>query len=743
MDVQRPFASNSDQPPGLEVYQYPDPTLRDDSLGQRRILFDPQEISVSEAQQIGSVCLPEPSEPAPTDASKVFQPLLPIDPVLLGLPLPNNKRPFPGSGPQEPLTPPSPSAVDLSQHHLPYTVPSFPLSPDSGDHPAVQLPEINTNDMSTYAPSRQPMMSEYTHPSMPQEVVPKQELPYPSRPSDASVLQAMRRPENQTETIQIRRTREGRLIQYRLRVIQQPERARACGAGAKASADRRPVDPPPVVEMKIWELDATNQPVKDITFTYLANFFLFATLESSRIIAQGRVQPQPQQPPVLTGVPVAGVAYLDRPDPAGYFIFPDLSVRHEGWYRLSFNLYEATKLECDKDEQEEPAFGHRLRGPPMEAGEPEQYLQWRLDVKSNEFQVFSAKKFPGLSESTGLSRCVAEQGCRVRIRRDVRMRRREAKDGKDEDADGEDLNIAHTPVQRPRSISHNSFDNVGRYGDVARRQSQDMGTHYPQHSYPASVSSGSSVIAAPQQAGVYGTPHLPTPRVMTPVPQSTSVYADYHQPSPSIAPSSDMRRPSQHRPSYGIAAPLPGPSRAVSDAAHSLSGLRRGSVASDLNSYSMGNSTETFRAPDPSNELALPPIQSPHTSVERGAEGLPSIPRHTLTSSEYAKDREMYSTTSLLNSKRGYVDTFGDRHHRIPLQRGERPSDVKILSTTRKVESSAAIEPDEQYSGNSIPSPSFDEVDSNNWGDDGPMHYKRASGSVGTKVLPATRGGRM
>lgn len=103
-------------------------------------------------------------------------------------------------------------------------------------------------------------------------------------------------------------------------VIQQPERARACGSGAKSSADRRPVDPPPVVELRIFEGEAKN----DITFSYNANFFLYTTLENARPIAQGRVPAAQTSFPVLTGMPVAGMAYLDRPSPAGYFIFPDL-----------------------------------------------------------------------------------------------------------------------------------------------------------------------------------------------------------------------------------------------------------------------------------------------------------------------------------------------------------------------------------------------------------------------------------
>ncbi|CAK7265153.1 hypothetical protein SEPCBS119000_001367 [Sporothrix epigloea] len=214
-----------------------------------------------------------------------------------------------------------------------------------------------------------------------------------------------------------RMTRGGSCLWYQLEVIQQPERARACGAGPKSSADRRPVDPPPVVQLRIFEGSAFDQ-AKDITFNYNANFFLFATLEHARVLAHGRVQtPSAASPPVLTGLPVSGMAYLDRPKEAGYFLFPDLSVRHEGRYRLTFNLYEQTKdfADLDKDTYENSAT-HTAES-----------FDWRMEVKSNDFMVYSAKRFPGLTESTALSRTVAEQGCRVRIRRDVRMRRREGK----------------------------------------------------------------------------------------------------------------------------------------------------------------------------------------------------------------------------------------------------------------------------------------------------------------------------
>lgn len=39
-------------------------------------------------------------------------------------------------------------------------------------------------------------------------------------------------------------------------------------------------------------------------------------------------------------------------------------------------------------------------------------------IFSDVFQVFSAKKFPGVIESTGLSKCFATQGIKIPIRKD-------------------------------------------------------------------------------------------------------------------------------------------------------------------------------------------------------------------------------------------------------------------------------------------------------------------------------------
>ena len=281
-----------------------------------------------------------------------------------------------------------------------------------------------------------------------------------------------------------------------------------------ASADRRPVDPPPIVELKILEGEDNDQ--RDVTFNFTANYFLFSTLEQARNIAPHRGgQGQAQQLTVLTGTPVAGMVFLDRPSPAGYFIFPDLSVRHEGKYRLSFSLYEELKDAKDQDKDSDPSK-------PNGAGDA--HVTHRLEVKSVPFTVYSAKKFPGLTESTALSRMVAEQGCRVRIRRDVRMRRRDTKSGKDWDGYEDETADARArmsatpesaayqpvplaygdPISRPRSASNTSHHSMAQ-PMVSRRPSlQEM-----QQGYYAS--SHGTAPHTPQTAYAHSSPYGPSP----------------------------------------------------------------------------------------------------------------------------------------------------------------------------------------------------------------------------------------
>ncbi|KAL2264049.1 hypothetical protein VTK26DRAFT_3087 [Humicola hyalothermophila] len=366
-----------------------------------------------------------------------------------------------------------------------------------------------------------------------------------------------------------RDTKGGRRLWYCLKVIQQPERARACGSGPKSSADRRPVDPPPVVELRIyegqtWELAQE----KDITFVYNANFFLFATLEHARMLAHARGTPAPSTntPPVLTGMPVSGMAYLDRPQEAGYFLFPDLSVRHEGRYRLTFNLYEETKDEKDKDKEDDGDNQPPIPGVNPATGGS---FDFRMEVKSQEFVVYSAKKFPGLAESTPLSRVVAEQGCRVRIRRDVRMRRRDGKGAGDYDNAEDDYNRrrrtatpdTRTDYNRARSMSGGSTERTPYSADPNRRPS--IADYPPQYPPQPSSSGGHLRFLGANSGSEYAHPAQPpqnfaqppsvpaSPVYPPPQAQAYQLPSTYHSrppPPPAPAPYSRERTPSQPYP---------------------------------------------------------------------------------------------------------------------------------------------------------------------------------------------------
>ncbi|KAF9111694.1 hypothetical protein BGX27_004572 [Mortierella sp. AM989] len=88
--------------------------------------------------------------------------------------------------------------------------------------------------------------------------------------------------------------------------------------------------------------------------------------------------------------------FEDSGTESGFFVFPDLSVRMEGTYRLKFCLYEMV-------------------------GNDVHFCSY---VISDPLVVYSAKKFPGMEESTQLSQYFAEQGLKIRIRKEVRPKKR-------------------------------------------------------------------------------------------------------------------------------------------------------------------------------------------------------------------------------------------------------------------------------------------------------------------------------
>ncbi|KAL7278780.1 hypothetical protein ACG7TL_007789 [Trametes sanguinea] len=199
-------------------------------------------------------------------------------------------------------------------------------------------------------------------------------------------------------------------------------------------ADRRPIDPPPIVQLRVID-PSTRRPqssssrasspvhmpsiilllspagvlIADMADSasppsaqsFLQNpyYFMFASLAKPdedvelHWLKDGKTR-------CTTGSVVSSLYHLkdteNQNQDAGFFVFPDLSVRTEGSYRLKLSLFEvvgSSVYHCKS-------------------------------IFSAPFYVYTAKKFPGMEESTPLSCSLADQGIKIRIRKDIRVRKR-------------------------------------------------------------------------------------------------------------------------------------------------------------------------------------------------------------------------------------------------------------------------------------------------------------------------------
>ncbi|EER23554.1 Spore development regulator ryp2 [Coccidioides posadasii str. Silveira] len=169
---------------------------------------------------------------------------------------------------------------------------------------------------------------------------------------------------------------------YDLTVRQNPERARVAGGKEK---ERKPVDPPPIIQLRVRD-------ESDPSHNYLQSPYYF--------MCCGLHHPTEDRPaPVPASTALAGTLVsslhrlkdIDNSD-GGFFVFGDLSVRVEGEFRLKFNLFEMRKDE----------------------------VVHIKSILSKPFQVLPPKNFPGMTESTFLSRSFADQGIKLRIRKEPR-----------------------------------------------------------------------------------------------------------------------------------------------------------------------------------------------------------------------------------------------------------------------------------------------------------------------------------
>jgi len=109
-----------------------------------------------------------------------------------------------------------------------------------------------------------------------------------------------------------------------------------------------------------------------------------------------------------------------------WFVLQDLSVRTEGWFRLKMNLFNLAEFVVSDD-------GNKANSSNVKLLDEAPCLATAF---SQPFKVFSAKKFPGVIETTNLSRQFAKQGIKIPIRKDGNSKKRK---GGGEEAEEEEV----------------------------------------------------------------------------------------------------------------------------------------------------------------------------------------------------------------------------------------------------------------------------------------------------------------
>ncbi|CCG82748.1 Putative uncharacterized protein [Taphrina deformans PYCC 5710] len=185
---------------------------------------------------------------------------------------------------------------------------------------------------------------------------------------------------------------------YNLFIRQQPVAARACGSADRP--DRRPIDP--VVILQLSHRNTTELYADGETATFFCVTTLIDTPDraSSHEQAHSSHDPAPVSTNLLTGTILSSIFYLKDPatdnQTGAFFVFSDLNIRPEGSYRLRFDVFGL------RDSRVSPV-AHCL---------------------SAFFTVYSAKRFPGMTNSTELSKTFSDQGLKIRIRKDIRVRKK-------------------------------------------------------------------------------------------------------------------------------------------------------------------------------------------------------------------------------------------------------------------------------------------------------------------------------
>lgn len=252
---------------------------------------------------------------------------------------------------------------------------------------------------------------------------------------------------------------------YRLTMKQQPERAKAANAKDK---DRKPIDPPPILQL---DVDPSQDPLQ----VYITSPYLFV---QTFLIGATDSDPEPDLNALTGNTCTSGhVVKDDRGVHNMMFCLNDISVKKEGTYRLKFCLFKLNTSTGD--------------------------VENLTSICSQPFTTFSGRHFPGMSESTSMTRLLVDAGVRLRLRKESKAMSTKKKNNAfahmmsqrgrgDEEED--------RPIKRMRS-KQNDKDSLSGY---SKHGSFSTSHSYTAHSTPSTTMShypGSfhSVSSSPNQ----------------------------------------------------------------------------------------------------------------------------------------------------------------------------------------------------------------------------------------------------
>ncbi|WVW86989.1 hypothetical protein I302_109045 [Kwoniella bestiolae CBS 10118] len=481
---------------------------------------------------------------------------------------------------------------------------------------------------------------------------------------------------------------------YTLTVRQQPERARLCSYKEEnETIDRRPVDPPPVVELKSDQI-----PLDQLLES--TSFFIRATIVASSPVKvpfpdhglPSILEPYYQAIKTPTGADATTGEVVQTPEklrlldgkPGAICIFAKLSVRVPGVFRLMFTLYDTT-----------------------EAGVVE-----LTRTVSEPFEVFSPKLFKGMHESTPLTRHLAAQGVKVKLRTDTSVGRQSTSRKRTpanhstttdripsgsastskpnlSQSSSSSSSIRQSPLSRPRSISQQQQQSSGK---GALTSTRSLVWRHPMDYYGYSHPDDQPQTAVPGPGPSTARKRRFVDDGLIPSLKEISSKYDFTPtlPATDLAAFSLSRTSTHDSPTYRPPSRQPSPPSSLSSLPspfpsqiqtqnqqpnypHPPLPSHRSSDASTYNPNNTSSTSSSYNSPlsmngrsAPSSQSSIAPSPFPRLNIGPGDDGIPILPLPSLFQPSISRSPAPFippSVNQILDRER---DRDRDRQHRSP-----------------------------------------------------------------------------